>query len=82
MLACIVWGKEWSCKKVVCHCDNMAVVEVLNNGYSKDKDLIDKDLMYMLCCLFFISEFHGFMVDPGSALARKIKQNSRCIVMQ
>lgn len=37
LLACAVWGRQWSGKKIICHCDNMAVVEVMNSGYSKDK---------------------------------------------
>ena len=36
----------------------MAVVEVLNSGYSKDKNM-----MHMLCSLFFISEHHHFLVE-------------------
>ena len=66
LLACIIWGKEWSGKRVICHCDNMAVVEVLNSGYSKDKDM-----MHLLRCLFFISEYHHFLVEavhlPGKS---------------
>ena len=58
VLACIMWGKEWQGKKVTCHCDNMPVVEVLNSGYSKDKNMI-----HMLRCLFFISEHHEFLVE-------------------
>ena len=50
-MACVVWGRQWSGKKVRCHCDNVAVVEVTNNGYSRDKLL-----MHLLRCLFFISE--------------------------
>ena len=38
-------------KWVCCHCDNIAVVEVLNKGYSRDREL-----MHLLRCLFFISE--------------------------
>ena len=51
VLATAVWGKEWSGKVVKCYCDNLAVVEVLNSGYSKDSLLI-----HLLRCLFFITE--------------------------
>ena len=51
LLACAVWGEEWSGKLIQCHCDNMAVVEVINCGYSKDREL-----MHLLRCLFFITE--------------------------
>ena len=58
VLAGLLWGKEWSGMMVQCHCDNMAVVEVVNSGYSKDKDM-----MHLLRCLFFISEHHHFLVE-------------------
>ena len=60
VLTCTMWGKEWWGKKVTCYCDNMAVVEVLNSDYDKDKNM-----MHMLCCLFFISEHHHFLVEAG-----------------
>ena len=41
-----------------CHCDNLSVVEVLNNGYSRDATL-----MHLLRSLFFISENYQFLVD-------------------
>ena len=58
VLAGVVWGKEWKGKRVCCHCDNSSVVEVLNNGYSRDCVL-----MHLLRCLFFISEHHQFLVE-------------------
>ena len=42
---------EWRGKVVKCYCDNMAVVEVLNSGYSRDPLL-----MHSLRCVFFITE--------------------------
>ena len=58
LLACIVWGKEWSGKLIRCHCDNMAVVEVLNSGYSRDREM-----MHLLRCLFFIAEHFHMQVE-------------------
>ena len=58
ILASMVWGSEWESKRVCCHCDNLSVVEVLNNGYSKDATL-----MHLLRSLFFISEHYQFLVD-------------------
>ena len=43
---------------VLCHCDNRAVVDVVNSGYSRDRDM-----MHLLRCLFFISEHHHFLVE-------------------
>ena len=83
MLPCIMWGKEWRGKKVTCHSDNMAVVEVLNNGYSKDKNM-----MHMLRSLFFISEHHHFLVEavhlPGklNEAADAISRNNLSHLLQ
>ena len=50
VMACVVWGQAWRCKSVLAHCDNQAVVEVINAGYSKDPHL-----MQLLRSLFFIT---------------------------
>jgi len=51
VIASIIWGDQWNNKSVLFHCDNQAVVEVINSGSSKDDILI----MHLLRCLFFIS---------------------------
>ena len=53
LLSC--WGKEWSVEPIRCNCDNMAVVEVLNSGYSRDREM-----MHLLRCLFFIAFPQGY----------------------
>lgn len=58
VMASMVWGKEWTDKRVVCHCDNMAVVETLNGGYSKDALL-----MQLLRSLFFITEHYKCLIE-------------------
>ena len=58
VMASVVWGKEWTDKRVVCHCDNMAVVEILNGGYSKDALL-----MQLLRSLFFITEHYKCLIE-------------------
>ena len=40
VLACMVWGSEWKGKRVCCHYDNLSVVEILNNAYSRDATLM------------------------------------------
>ena len=50
VIACIVWGRSWKGEVVVAHCDNQAVVEVINAGSCKDPGL-----MQLLRCLFFVS---------------------------
>ena len=48
VLACFLWGKVWRGKCVTSHCDNAAVVEVVNSGYSRDGTLAQ-----LLRVLFF-----------------------------
>ena len=40
VMPCMVWGKTWSKNVVLVHCDNQAVVEVVNAGYCKDPHLM------------------------------------------
>lgn len=49
VMACVVWGKAWHRKAVLVHCDNQAVVDIVNAGYSKDPAL-----MQLVRSLFFI----------------------------
>ena len=58
LLLCIVWGKERSGKLIRGHCDNMAVAEVVNSGYSRDREM-----MHLLRCLFFIAEHFRMQVE-------------------
>jgi hypothetical protein len=46
----MLWGQHWSGNVVLIHCDNIAVVDVLNSGFAKDGML-----MHLLRCVFFIS---------------------------
>ena len=36
VMACVLWGEAWWNQQIVAHCDNQAVVEVVNAGYCKD----------------------------------------------
>ena len=40
VLTGLVWGERWRNKLVLAHCDNLAVVQVINTGYCKDPNLI------------------------------------------
>ena len=40
MIAALVWGRLWTGGRVIAHCDNTAVVSVLNSRYSQDKMLL------------------------------------------
>ena len=50
LFAMVIWGGEWGGRRVECHCDNAAVVSVVNTGQSKDKVL-----MHLLRCMFFVA---------------------------
>ena len=61
VMACILWGKEWQNTSVLAHCDNQAVVEVVNSGYAKDTEL-----MQLLRCLFFCESLVGASSEGSS----------------
>jgi len=65
VIACMICGK----KAVAVHCDNQAVVEVINAGYCEDGQL-----MQLLRCLFFISSVFGLAVKATHIG----KHRSRC----
>ena len=35
VVACVLWGKDWSGRRVLFNCDNMATLEIINKGRSK-----------------------------------------------
>ena len=47
--AVAVSGKHWRSRIVECHCDNMAVVAVVNTGSSRDKSM-----MQLMRSMFFL----------------------------
>jgi len=57
VLAALIWGGQWCNKLILVHCDNQAVVEVINSGSSKEATL-----MHLLRAVFFISAHHGFAI--------------------
>ena len=55
IIASMVWGRQWSGQIVGFECDNMAVVEVLKSGYSRDKGML-----HLLRTLFFVAARFNF----------------------
>ncbi|XP_077864379.1 uncharacterized protein LOC102806436 [Saccoglossus kowalevskii] len=49
--ACFLWGKHWCCKRVLFHCDNLAVVNIIN------KSLAIMKLMHRLVILAATDSF-------------------------
>ena len=61
MFAVVVWGRRWQAQKVLCHCDNQAVVvAALHSRSSKQPQL-----MHMLRCLFFVEALYGFELSAS-----------------
>ena len=56
VVALKVWANQWSNKKLRIKCDNMAVVEVLTSGKTKDNTLATcARNVWLLCAIFNIS---------------------------
>ena len=56
VIAGAVWGRQWRGTTVLAHCDNLAVVHIVNQGSSRNRDA-----MHLARCLAFITakfEFH------------------------
>lgn len=49
LIAALIWGQQWRGCVITSHCDNEAVVSILNSRYSRDPHL-----MHMLRILFFV----------------------------
>ena len=74
VIACFLWGKQWNKKRILFHCDNMATVQILNKGRSKN-NVINK-LMRMLTwitaqCNFTVhaEHFPGKLNDITDAIS-------------
>ena len=50
VVSAAVWGKQWSASLAKVRCDNMAVVHIINTGYSRDPEV-----MHFMRCLHFIT---------------------------
>lgn len=78
VLACAMWGRKWSGQHVHLHIDNIAVVEVLKKGSSKEPS---GTVMHLLRCLSFILAYFQFTYAafhiPGilNTAADKISRN-------
>ena len=70
VLACAVWGPLWAHTRVVCLCDNQAVVACLHSRTTRDSHC-----MHMLWTLAFVEARHAFSLCPGKA---RVRQN--CVI--
>jgi hypothetical protein len=56
VVAAMLWGKSWSRKRVVFHCDNQATVHILNKGRSNAPSIMK--LMRQLVITATLANFH------------------------
>jgi hypothetical protein len=75
VVACILWGHEWSCKRILFNCDNEATVAILRKGRSRSP-LIMKLMRRLTWCAarfnFVILAKHlpGIANDISDSLSR------------
>jgi hypothetical protein len=55
LVSCRVWGRAWSSKRVLIECDNLAIVHSVNNGTSKNHNI-----MSLIRDLFFVGSHFAF----------------------
>ncbi len=69
VIACEVWGSHWSGKRILFHCDNLAIVRIWESGLSRCSDL-----MYLVRALFLVAAHNNFNV-----LIRHVLGTNSCI---
>ncbi len=57
VIAAAVWGPNWAGKTVRAHCDNSAVVAIVNSGSSREPEA-----MHLLRCLAFLEAKYSFYI--------------------
>ena len=60
VLACALWGPQWTGKSVLCRSDNAAVVAAVNSGWSKAQD---PTAMHLLQCGFFFAARDSYILQ-------------------
>ena len=56
-IACLLWGQQWSGKKLLFHCDNQAVVDIWASGTSRDPLI-----MHLVRSIFFGAATHHYTI--------------------
>lgn len=51
VMASLLWGKYWSSRRILFHCDNMAAVAIINKGRSKSLFIMQLMRRLTLCCM-------------------------------
>lgn len=55
VMAAVLWGSEWTKKRIIFHCDNMATVQILRKGRSKRSSI-----MLLMRRLTWCAAIHNF----------------------
>ena len=82
-LACAMWGYNWQHQRVLVHCDNMAVVQLIKSFSSKDPIIL-----HLLQCLHFITAHFDILLTaqhiPGvlNVLADAVSRNHLQVLRQ
>ena len=75
VVACAIWGPRWTRKRILFHCDNSAVVSIINTKRSKSErvmSLVRKLTLLTLRCNFYFKAVHvpGAMNEVADSLSR------------
>ena len=75
VVACAIWGPEWTRKRILFHCDNSAVVSIINTKRSKSErvmSLVRKLTLLTLQYSFYFKAVHvpGAMNEVADSLSR------------
>ena len=57
VMACVLWGSQWSQKRILFHCDNLATVQIITKGRSKVPSI-----MKLMRRLTFHCAIHNFVI--------------------
>ena len=63
VMAAVTWGRTWHCCNIFFHCDNTAVVVVIQR-----KSMKDALLLHLLHCLYFYAAFFKFLYSAITSL--------------
>ena len=63
-LSVLLWGEQWSNKKIMFHCDNAAVVTIINNQTSKSEATMHLVRLLVAECLYYNISFRSEHI-PG-----------------
>ena len=79
ILAGLIWGKSWRRQKVLCYCDNQAVVAGLRSRSSPQPQI-----MHLLRCLFFVEALYLFEIEAtyirseDNSIADDLSRDNMC----